>query len=949
MKLFTTGHNKKKRAFTLIEIMLLLLVLSLIFASATSVITRKHKLKPRRTVHGQYICYRDIDDNLHELMFSGKSVLLDRSQAEDPTFTQCEFDAPASAPYLYVQLMGGGGAGGNANHQVGTGINSYRTINFPEGLNKSSYIDFLNAATTTGLTSDYIHTAAPSYNNKTPFSIRAFNKIIRDANLHVFAYDYTGASGSSGFNTQQYFLPSDYETELLSADEDPNLLYWYQGGCNPLNDAAQNQNATVSVTPFQCGQMLFGNGTSTFTTNAGSTLTYVDNAARTYCQLRSPMFKNCPWMKSHFQPTATDVRCEGGVGGSGGLLTTPIIPFELGVWYQHGKRYELDGDGNPIRDTVIDWGGDATEGWGDGPSCDWPVEVSVDVNNGKPGVLLPYDEACPNGVDGACYDIEGREIKNPINVDGYVASTSDYRQGYGTKEKCETLLDEDGIPYENCYQVEDTSNVIKDYFDIFDLLYTITSDGKVVTSNGSTRPSFYFNVYTEVNFKFKAQSYCTPNQPNNNNTEAEAGVDGGIPFFDDGNEGIKFCYNGSCHYYRETNSLLVDNPILSTAGQPVENYEPSQVINMDTGLLNNLNISAIQNCPAAEDGISGNKVVKKPAGYQYMYCSGSLGFLTDDQWMFLNSKVTSGNRDTFVTNTYKCPSYDSPYANDQVSNDTGDDKRLKFGEFGLKIIHKYTQGFLFYGERGGAGEYRAVFARTFGSSNLKMEPGRGGIAQGTITPGDATPAGNGEKSRLGSGCIDDNIDNCKVVYSTNGGVGGRSHITSSYQTGLLTSEEIYEYTQNPAKAPETKYSENYEKGTYLGEDSGFQSISSLTDLTGLIDDPEAIQNLGRGGNGGYVKHNCWLMPQYFVYFTKGTTYADNITDSNNYAVVPNIDAGTGYDPDGETLDEWEGYTNFSEAIIGNIDACKANGKSYQEQFEETPGENGYPGAIVIMW
>ena len=42
-----------KRAFTLVEIMLLLVVFSLVLAASYSVITRKHKLKPTRTVHGQ--------------------------------------------------------------------------------------------------------------------------------------------------------------------------------------------------------------------------------------------------------------------------------------------------------------------------------------------------------------------------------------------------------------------------------------------------------------------------------------------------------------------------------------------------------------------------------------------------------------------------------------------------------------------------------------------------------------------------------------------------------------------------------------------------------------------------------------------------------------------------------------------------------------------------------
>ena len=121
MKEVNYKNGRIRKAFTLIEVMLLLVVLSLIFASSASIITRKHKLKPRRSVHGTYICYRNRDDgNLHEIMYSGKSLLRENNQTTNPAFTECSFAAPATASYIYIQLVGGGGAGGNPNHRVAT-------------------------------------------------------------------------------------------------------------------------------------------------------------------------------------------------------------------------------------------------------------------------------------------------------------------------------------------------------------------------------------------------------------------------------------------------------------------------------------------------------------------------------------------------------------------------------------------------------------------------------------------------------------------------------------------------------------------------------------------------------------------------------------------------------------------------------------------------------------
>lgn len=947
MKFFTTGHNKKKRAFTLIEVMLLLLVLSLIFASATSVITRKHKLKPRRTVHGQYICYRNRDDGLlHEIMFSGKSVLLDRNQAEDPTFTQCEFDAPASAPYLYVQLLGGGGAGGNANHNSN---DSYTGILYPEATNTYSYIDFLNNITTTGLTADYIRSAAPSIQNKTPFSIRAFKKLIKDANLHMFVYDYTGASGPGGYAVQRYYELSGDETEL---GLDPR--FWYESLCNLSNDVKEDNSSATDSTPFACTQALFGMGIM-FETELGSKIPY--NSARNYCQLRSPIAKNCPWAINNYVPTYSELVCDGGAGGKGGLFTSDVYSFDLNTSYRRGVRYQLKADGSVDKDKPItDWGGDDVKGAGDGNHCYAKLDWEVDKANSHPGVLLPFDEACPDGVGGACFDIEGKEIKNPLNIDGYVASTADYRQGYGTKPQCIYQPNDEGILEEVCTDVPDTSKTVLDYFKIYPTTWQFNANGSISIIDQAETPAFYFKEYPVVKLKFNLND-CINTSDYTSPIKFTDGKPAGLPYFpEDDTEGIKVCQYGTCVNYTSGNSELVSGNIMSTPGKAIEDYDPRDVVDVNTGTLIGEPDNPRTLCPSAAglDGVDGSKTLNFPTRYgQYHYCSGSAAFMTDEQWMFLNEKA-SGNRDQFVANTYKCPSYDDPYSGN-LNTETNIDKRTRGGAFGLKILHRYLRGFLYYGERGGAGEYRAVFARTFGTSKLVMEPGKGGKALANITPGNSDIAESGEKSRLGTGCTGEGLENCKLVYSTNGGLGGRSHLKSNASTVLLTSEEIMEYVNNPDKAPEPKYSDNYENNSYLGEESDFQKISFLTDLTGLIDDPESIQNLGRGGNGGYVKHNCWLMPQYFIYFTKGTTYENNVTNQNNWATVPNVSAeealANGYEPVGETLDEWEGYTNFSSGVIGNLNACKGDGSTdaYKKQFEETPGENGYSGAIVIMW
>ena len=92
-------RKKKRKAFTLVEVMLMLLVLSLIVASSTAMITRKHKLKPRKAIHGQYGCFKvrvdnsDDSDNphyyTHEYMQSGQSILYHRT--DDPSYPAANY------------------------------------------------------------------------------------------------------------------------------------------------------------------------------------------------------------------------------------------------------------------------------------------------------------------------------------------------------------------------------------------------------------------------------------------------------------------------------------------------------------------------------------------------------------------------------------------------------------------------------------------------------------------------------------------------------------------------------------------------------------------------------------------------------------------------------------------------------------------------------------------
>ncbi|MBO8430273.1 hypothetical protein IAC76_02690, partial [Spirochaetes bacterium] len=97
------AFKHKKRAFSLVELMMLLLVSSLIIAALVPVVTKKHFRLPSTVIHGAYMCYYK-NGELYEAKWSGKNqqtVVYDR-----PT-DQCVFSPPQKAAYFQISAIGG--------------------------------------------------------------------------------------------------------------------------------------------------------------------------------------------------------------------------------------------------------------------------------------------------------------------------------------------------------------------------------------------------------------------------------------------------------------------------------------------------------------------------------------------------------------------------------------------------------------------------------------------------------------------------------------------------------------------------------------------------------------------------------------------------------------------------------------------------------------------------
>lgn len=97
--------NKLKSGFTLVELMVFFVFITLLLAASTPLITKRVKSLPARVYHGTFVCYRGDDGQLRQEYYNTVRRVSSEAVAE------CRFEPPKRAK-LYKVTMVGGGAGG---------------------------------------------------------------------------------------------------------------------------------------------------------------------------------------------------------------------------------------------------------------------------------------------------------------------------------------------------------------------------------------------------------------------------------------------------------------------------------------------------------------------------------------------------------------------------------------------------------------------------------------------------------------------------------------------------------------------------------------------------------------------------------------------------------------------------------------------------------------------
>lgn len=99
-------QNNKNLGFTLVELMVFFIFISIILAASTPIITKRIKSIPLKVNHGKFICYRDGNGNYVQRTFNAAKEV-----GEAKTVDSCSFKPPKRAILYKIELIGSGAGG----------------------------------------------------------------------------------------------------------------------------------------------------------------------------------------------------------------------------------------------------------------------------------------------------------------------------------------------------------------------------------------------------------------------------------------------------------------------------------------------------------------------------------------------------------------------------------------------------------------------------------------------------------------------------------------------------------------------------------------------------------------------------------------------------------------------------------------------------------------------
>lgn len=214
-------HNRKKSGFTLVELMVFFVFISLVLAASAPIITKRVKYIPERVGHGKFMCY----NNGHTQVYYNATQLISTQSVD-----QCRFTPPKKNTLYKVELIGAGAGGVNSSPSYSDGTD---TRSGGYSLPGGAYGDMSIRPTGAQLFAIF---------KDVPFTLSHFTGSAGSGDPVSISYVGVG-SPSISINTDLCFTSEsywadwcEYEVTVCDEDTDGNCIY----DCTPKLDSDGN-------------------------------------------------------------------------------------------------------------------------------------------------------------------------------------------------------------------------------------------------------------------------------------------------------------------------------------------------------------------------------------------------------------------------------------------------------------------------------------------------------------------------------------------------------------------------------------------------------------------------------------------------------------------------------------------------------------------------------------
>lgn len=252
---FINKIDKELSAYTLAEMLIVLLIISIVLISIPLTTKKLFTVKETKSYHGRYECYWDDAGKLRYYYAKERPGLAPTIEQGVINGDKCEFTPPLTYPYIMIHAVGGGGAGGNLSTSETVGSPTLVTAYYdylPKEDNVWSkwFVSFMNSVRSNSTLKSTYHIEDKTDDEKTVYPT---NIILKQINLKYRKSGNAGQIASMFFpyipaSNKFYLYPGkggSLKTESQDGEDGGNTVVQIVSGNSTCDKTDENASCNI--------------------------------------------------------------------------------------------------------------------------------------------------------------------------------------------------------------------------------------------------------------------------------------------------------------------------------------------------------------------------------------------------------------------------------------------------------------------------------------------------------------------------------------------------------------------------------------------------------------------------------------------------------------------------------------------------------------------------------